>query len=180
MTLFLRYPISNILFNRSVLVNIFTSTSGETGLVVIVPSAPVGINLNQKEEYDEKVCMDCHNVGLFFFLFRYCLADEDLKANEKSVHDEFVKLVPKDKIIDIETFKPIHDEILAGTRKAYMIDCRTHPEFYAFHIEGADHIHAGHMYTIPKKIPDPNTEIYLFAGHNTAALCCRLFIQIRL
>jgi rhodanese-related sulfurtransferase len=86
---------------------------------------------------------------------------QDLRANEKTVHDEFVKQVPKDKIITIEQFKTIHDEILAGKRKAYMIDCRTHPEFYAFHIEGADHIHAGHMYTIPKKIKDPNTEIYL-------------------
>jgi len=87
-------------------------------------------------------------------------AAEDLAANEKSVHSEFVDLVPKDKVISVEQFKQIHDEILAGKREAYMIDCRTHPEFYAFHIEGADHIHAGHMYTIPRKIKDPNTEIY--------------------
>jgi len=85
---------------------------------------------------------------------------QDVQANEKAVHEEFKKLVPKDKIIDTETFKKIHEEILAGNRKAYIIDCRTHPEFYAFHIEGSDHIHAGHMYTIPRKIKDPNTEIY--------------------
>ena len=89
-------------------------------------------------------------------------AAEDLKANEKAVHSEFVNLVPKDKVISVEQFKQIHDEILAGKREAYMIDCRTHPEFYAFHIEGADHIHAGHMYTIPKKIKDPNAEIYVW------------------
>jgi rhodanese-related sulfurtransferase len=87
---------------------------------------------------------------------------QDLKANEKAVHDEFVELVPKDKVISVEQFKKIHDEILAGKRNAYMIDCRTHPEFYAFHIEGSDHIHAGHMYTIPGKIKDPNAEIYAF------------------
>jgi rhodanese-related sulfurtransferase len=87
---------------------------------------------------------------------------DDLRANEKSVHDGFVQLVPKDKVINVEQFKKIHDEILSGKRNAYMIDCRTHPEFYAFHIEGSDHIHAGHMYTIPKKIKDPNAEIYAF------------------
>ncbi len=85
---------------------------------------------------------------------------QDLTAGESAVHSEFVNLVPKDKVVSIEQFKQIHEEILAGKRNAYMIDCRTHPEFYAFHIEGADHIHAGHMYTIPKKITDPNAEIY--------------------
>jgi rhodanese-related sulfurtransferase len=85
---------------------------------------------------------------------------QDLQANEKAVYEEFAKLVPEDKVVDIETFKKIHAEVLAGKREAYIIDCRTHPEFYAFHIEGADHIHAGHMYTIPKKITDPNAEIY--------------------
>ncbi len=84
----------------------------------------------------------------------------DLQANEKAVYEEFAKLVPEDKVVDIETFKKIHAEVLEGKREAYIIDCRTHPEFYAFHIEGADHIHAGHMYTIPRKIKDPNAEIY--------------------
>jgi rhodanese-related sulfurtransferase len=84
----------------------------------------------------------------------------DLEVNEKGVYDEFVKLVPKDKVISIENFKKVHEEVLAGKRTAYMIDCRTHPEFYAFHIEGTDHIHAGHMYSIPRKIKDPDAEIY--------------------
>lgn len=87
---------------------------------------------------------------------------EDLRVNEKKVYDEFVGTVPKDRIIGIEAFKKVYDEVIAGKRNAYMIDCRTHPEFYAFHIEGSDHIHAGHMYTIPKKIKDLNAEIYLW------------------
>jgi rhodanese-related sulfurtransferase len=99
-------------------------------------------------------------VGLLVFAFAAISFGNDLVANENKVHEEFVKMVPPDKVIDIEAFKVVHDEILAGKRKAYMIDCRTHPEFYAFHIEGVDHIHAGHMYTIPKKITDPNAEIY--------------------
>lgn len=86
-----------------------------------------------------------------------------LKAQEKQVlNDEFVKYVPKDRIIDVHTFKKRYDEVMAGQREAYMIDVRTHPEFYAFHIEGTDHVHAGHMYTIPKKIKDPNAEIYVW------------------
>ena len=89
-----------------------------------------------------------------------CVWAEDLQANEKKIHEEFKSLVPKDKVVSIENFKAIHEEILSGKRKAYILDCRTHPEFYAFHIEGADHIHAGHMYTIPRKIKDPNAEIY--------------------
>lgn len=99
-------------------------------------------------------------VGLIVAGIAFPAGAQDLQANEKAVYDEFAKLAPKDKVVDIETFKKIHAEILAGKREAYIIDCRTHPEFYAFHIEGADHIHAGHMYTIPKKIPDPNAEIY--------------------
>jgi rhodanese-related sulfurtransferase len=94
------------------------------------------------------------------FLFCSTASSEDLRANENGIHQEFSNLVPADKIISIETFKKIHEEILSGTRKAYIIDCRTHPEFYAFHIEGADHIHSGHMYTIPRKIKDPNAEMY--------------------
>lgn len=95
-----------------------------------------------------------------FFAISGVTSAQDLRTNEKAIHEEFSKLVPQDKIIDIETFKKKHEEILTGKRKAYIIDCRTHPEFYAFHIEGSDHIHAGHMYTIPKKIKDPNAEIY--------------------
>jgi len=82
-------------------------------------------------------------------------------AGEKAVHEEFKKLVPADKYIDLDQFRKVWEEVMAGKRKAYLIDLRTHPEFYAGHIPGTDHIHAGHMYTIPKHIPDPNAEIYL-------------------
>lgn len=89
-------------------------------------------------------------------------ADNPLKAGEKKVHSEFVKMIPKDRIINAQQFHKIYKEVMAGKRKAYLIDVRTHEEFYAFHIEGTDHIHAGHMYTIPKKIKDPNAEIYIY------------------
>ncbi len=99
-------------------------------------------------------------IALFSLQFSGMALSQDLEVNEKKVFDEFANLVPKDKVISIEDFKKVHEEILSGKRKAYIIDCRTHPEFYAFHIEGSDHIHAGHMYTIPKYIKDPNAEIY--------------------
>jgi len=96
----------------------------------------------------------------FVLGFAAMAAAQELEANEKKVYDEFAKLVPPDKVVDVEAFKKIHQEVLEGKRSAYLIDCRTHPEFYAFHIEGADHVHAGHMYTIPRKIKDPDAEIY--------------------
>ena len=88
--------------------------------------------------------------------------DNPLQAQEKQVHKGFADVIPADKIIDVDQFYKIYMEVMDGKRKAYLIDVRSHPEFYAFHIEGTDHIHAGHMYTIPKKITDPNAEIYIF------------------
>jgi rhodanese-related sulfurtransferase len=95
-------------------------------------------------------------VGLAF------AADNPLRTKEKAINKEFASHVPKDHIIGAQQFHKIYQEVMAGKRKAYMIDVRTHPEFYAFHIEGTDHVHSGHVYTIPKKIKDPNAEIYIF------------------
>ncbi len=88
--------------------------------------------------------------------------DNPLRAEEKRVNASFAALIPPDKIIDVDRFYQVYQDVMAGKKKAYLIDVRTHPEFYAFHIEGTDHIHAGHMYTIPKKIIDPNAEIYVW------------------
>jgi len=88
---------------------------------------------------------------------------QDLKQKEKALWTkEFHDIIPKDKIIGVDQFKKVWEEVTTGKRNAYLIDVRSHSEFYAFHIEGTDHIHAGHMYTIPKKIKDPNAEIYIF------------------
>ena len=88
--------------------------------------------------------------------------DNPLEDNEKGVHKTFADAIPADRMIDVTQFKKIYDEVVAGKRNAYLIDVRTHPEFYAFHIEGTDHVHAGHMYTIPKMIKDPNAEIVIW------------------
>jgi len=88
--------------------------------------------------------------------------DNPLLDREKEIHKSFVDAIPIDKFIDVNQFKKVYDEVMSGKKTAYLIDVRSHAEFYAFHIEGTDHIHAGHMYTIPKKIKDPNAEIYIF------------------
>lgn len=85
-----------------------------------------------------------------------------LKDNETKVYKEFAKLVPKDKVKNVDDLFKKWQEVLAGKSAAYLLDVRTHPEFDAFHIEGSSHIHAGHMYTIPKKIKDPNAEIWVY------------------
>ena len=92
--------------------------------------------------------------------------DNPLADQEKKVwQDEFVSAIPKDKFLDVEQFYQVWKKAMedkAYRDSIYLIDVRSHPEFYAFHIQGTDMIHAGHMYTIPKKIPDPNALIYVF------------------
>ncbi len=88
--------------------------------------------------------------------------DADLVAMEKQIYAEFKQEVAPENVINVVQFKSIVDEVNAGTRNAYILDLRTAEEFYTFHIEGADHIHAGHVYIIPKNIKDPDTEIYIF------------------
>ena len=88
--------------------------------------------------------------------------DNPLKDQEEKVLKGFINLIPAEKIIGVDKFYQVYSDIMTGKKKAYLIDVRSHPEFYAFHIEGTDHIPASYMYTIPKKIKDPNAEIYIF------------------
>jgi len=88
-----------------------------------------------------------------------------LQANEKAVHQGFIKMIPKDHNIDVYKLHEVWEKALADPAyraKIYMIDVRSDSEWNAFHIEGTDHVQAGHVYLIPKKIKDPNAEIYVF------------------
>lgn len=85
-----------------------------------------------------------------------------LEAGEKAVHKEFASAVPKDKLRTIDDLYKKWEEVIAGKSKAILLDVRSHPEFDAFHVEGSSHIHAGHMYTIPKAIKDADAEIWVF------------------
>ena len=88
--------------------------------------------------------------------------DNPLRAQEKKVNASFAALIPADKVVGVDKFYQVYQDVIAGKKKAYLIDVRTYPEFDAFHIEGTDHISSGLMYTIPKKIKDPNAEIYIW------------------
>ncbi len=88
--------------------------------------------------------------------------DNPLRAQEKKVNKSFAGVIPADRIIGVDQFYRVYQDVMAGKKQAYLIDVRTHPEFYAFHIEGTDHVHAGNMYTIPKKIKDSNAEVYIW------------------
>lgn len=101
----------------------------------------------------------------------------DLVASEKKIFAELNKEIPADQIINVEQFKKIVDEVNAGTRKAYLLDLRSAPEFYTFHIDGADNIHAGHVYTIPKKITDANAEIYIYCRTSHRAFYIAHFMK---
>lgn len=87
---------------------------------------------------------------------------QDLGANEKAFNKEMGSLIPKDKIVNAEQLHKVWLDVLAGKSSAWLIDLRTDSEFEAFHIEGTNHVQAGHWYTIIKKIPDPNAEIYVW------------------
>ncbi len=96
------------------------------------------------------------------------LADDSkaLKDKQNEVWKEWCDKVPAKRHLDIDQFKALYDRVMAGEEKAYLIDTRTHPEFYAGHIPGTDHIHSGHMYTIPKKIKDKNAKIVVWCRTN--------------
>ncbi|RJR18927.1 MAG: rhodanese-like domain-containing protein [Desulfobacteraceae bacterium] len=85
-----------------------------------------------------------------------------LEAKEKEIWSKACASVPKDRQLNVEQFKKLYDDVVAGKEKAYLIDTRTHPEFYAFHIPYTDHVHAGHMYTIPSLIKDKDAKIVVF------------------
>ena len=89
-------------------------------------------------------------------------ADNPIQAAEKAFNKEMGSLVPKDHIVNAQQFHKVWQDVMAGKSKAWLIDLRTDTEFEAFHIEGTNHVQAGHWYTIPKKITDPNAEIYVW------------------
>ncbi len=103
--------------------------------------------------------------------------DNPLVDNEKAFWKEFTSVIPADKIINIDDLHAEWLKVLAGQSDTILLDVRTHPEFDAFHIEGSSHIHAGHMYTIPKKIKDPNQKIMVFCrtAHRAAYVVAFLY-----
>ncbi len=91
--------------------------------------------------------------------------NKPILSGEKKVHKELTSAIPKDRLIDVFKLHEVWKKAMADPAyrsKIYLLDVRTHPEFYAFHIRGSDHVSMTHVYTLPKKIKDPNAEIYVF------------------
>jgi 3-mercaptopyruvate sulfurtransferase SseA len=102
----------------------------------------------------------------------FAVADDSemLQANEKKAWENATKAFPAERQLNVQQFKELYDKVMAGKEDAYLIDLRTHPEFYAGHIAGTNHIHAGHMYTFPKKSKTKTPKSWCGAGHTNAGL----------
>jgi len=127
-------------------------------------------------------CSYPKTLGLLLLLALWCvpsaMAQEvDLVANEKAVHKQRAALYSQDRNIDTAQFQKIYDEVMAGKRDAYLIDLRSHPEFYAGHIENTDHVSAGTLYTLPKMIKDPNAEIVIWCRTSRRARYAAAFLE---
>jgi len=105
-------------------------------------------------------------VGFVMATTGFALAGSNpLKANEHKVHQSFIAEIPADHMTNVFKLHEVWQKAMADPayrKQIYLIDVRTDSEFDAFHIEGTDHVQAGHMYVIPKKIKDPNAEIYIW------------------
>ena len=85
-----------------------------------------------------------------------------LQANEQIAWEEIAKTFPQERQLNVQQFKDLYDKVMSGNEHAYLVDLRTHPEFYAGHIAGTDHIHAGNMHTFPQKIVTMDAKIVLW------------------
>ncbi|MBW2014736.1 MAG: hypothetical protein JRI69_13290 [Deltaproteobacteria bacterium] len=65
----------------------------------------------------------------------FAVADDSemLKANEKKDWEKATKVFPAERTLSVQQFKELYDKVMAGQEDAYLIDLRTHPEFYAGH-----------------------------------------------
>ena len=99
-------------------------------------------------------------------------AKTQMQINEKKVHQSFVAEIPASHITNVFKLHEVWKKAMADPayrKSVYLIDVRTDSEFDAFHIEGTDHMQAGHMYVLTKKIKDPNAEIYVWCRTNHRA-----------
>ncbi|MCW5198547.1 rhodanese-like domain-containing protein [Desulfobulbus sp. F3] len=84
-----------------------------------------------------------------------------LEDGEKATLTELKAVIPQDKIKTIDDLYAKSKEIQEGKSKSIIIDIRTEAEFDAGHIQDSNNIDSGHAYTMPKKVDDPNAEIWI-------------------
>lgn len=86
---------------------------------------------------------------------------ETAPLDETKVMNEFKASIPAKAVKTIDDLNAKVQEIAAGTSKAVVIDIRREAEFDNGHIKNSNNIEAEMVYTVPKKIADPETEIWV-------------------
>lgn len=86
----------------------------------------------------------------------------DLKDGEKAVMTDFRDAIPNDKIKSVEDLYKTWQLVQSGKSNAIIIDIRTEAEFDSGHIIGSNNVDSGHAYGLPKKIDNPDAEIWVF------------------
>ena len=90
------------------------------------------------------------------------LAMASTKDGEKAFLADLKKAIPQDKIMTMDDLHTKWLAVQAGKSDAVIIDIRTEAEFDAGHIKDSNNIDSGHAYGLPKKIEDPEREIWVF------------------
>ncbi|WPD23858.1 MAG: rhodanese-like domain-containing protein [Candidatus Electrothrix aestuarii] len=85
-----------------------------------------------------------------------------LQDGEKAVAAELKAAIPEEKIKTVDDLYAKWKEMEEGKSNAVIIDIRTASEFESGHIQDSNNVDSGHAYTMPKKIDDPNAEIWVF------------------
>lgn len=90
------------------------------------------------------------------------LASAGPKDGEKAFLADLKKAIPPQKIVSVDDLHKTWQAILEGKSNAIIIDVRTRDEFSAGHIQGSNHVDSAFVYQIPKKIDNPDQEIWIF------------------
>jgi rhodanese-related sulfurtransferase len=120
-----------------------------------------------RQHYNDKKGEKMKRVLLFGFVLLACLcgvtsiSSADPAAGEKECLTELKKAVPADRIVSIDDLYKKWQEVQAGKSNAIIIDVRTEAEFDAAHILNSNNVDSGNVYTMPKKWPDVETEIWV-------------------
>lgn len=101
-------------------------------------------------------------IAMFSIFVMAFNANASLKDGEKNFLSNLKKSIPQEHIVSINDLYTKWQEVQAGKSNAIIIDIRTHDEFDAGHILGSNNVDSGHAYGLPKKIQDPNQEIWVF------------------
>lgn len=81
--------------------------------------------------------------------------------NEEKVFNELKDSIPSTAFKTVDDLYSTWQDIQTGKSKATIIDIRREAEFDAGHIRNTNNLEAEMVYTIPKKISDPDTEIWV-------------------